>query len=735
MVIDAGNGAITGIIYKNVVDSADEQFQIDNIKHDDLPIASFKANYVPYDALFSGIARGSFGTLEEACSWDENCKGINPETNTMGYASEASVANAYPQAKRMERHHLEMYNTRNYMVYHTGSVHDATMRYKYGSTREFLINNDDFDVCKGLCENYAMNYDDVAEGSDYYPTRWFHQTLLDYAGRYICRCQPDPTLECPSGSIMHTNGEQKLGTLQSFREQEHAGTLATLWTSFPKTVPDFPTNHQSGIWDVVCEGCPMGTYASALTSGVSCYYTFSSSCQKTACAPCPDGYYNDQIGQTECTKKCPAGRFYSDATRKANTALWGQAECTVCAAGEYQNEEGKGACKTCSAGSITGRTGTGAPTCTACAAGKYSTASNVASCTTCAAGKYASSGSSSCTNCVPGKYSGQTGQAGCTICPIANYQDQTGKTSCKECPAGRWAYVSSNRPPASHDSLNDCQLCWAGRYSSVTSLSYHSFSDDKCTTCAAGKYASSTGSSSCTTCAAGKYASWGSSSCTNCAAGKYASSGSSSCTNCAAGKYASSSGSSSCTECEAGKYNTETGSSTATKCKTCLAGKYSWWGASSCTSCPAGKGTKSPGSISIAYCGDCPAMYSGSGGSSVTPADASKPTCSSSVCGNKDWYKHKLPTVATDYHGNDCWSSTEQQWRTPCGPCGYDNGYPTTYCPSCMSKTWHYTSVAYWYGIFKWDKGYYYISRTYCGWKAECEGDTVLIADTYVTHT
>lgn len=52
-----------------------------------------------------------------------------------------------------------------------------------------------------------------------------------------------------------------------------------------------------------------------------------------------------------------------------------------------------------------------------------------------------------------------------------------------------------------------------------------------------------------------------------------------------------------------------------------------------------------------------------------------------------------------------------------------------------MSKTWHYTSVVYWYGVFGWDRGYYYISRTYCGWKAACEGDTVLIADTYVTHT
>ena len=559
-------------VYKNVVDSADEQFQIGNIKHDDLPIASFKANYVSYDALFSGVSVPYGITLEDACLADENCKGVTPETNTMGYASEASVANAYPQAKRMERHHLEMYNTRNYMVYHTGSVHDATMRYNYGSTREFLINNDDFDACKGLCENYAMNYDDVAEGSDYYPTRWFHQTLLDYAGRYICRCQQDPTLECPSGSIMHTNGEQKLGTLQSFREQENAGTLATLWTSFPKTVPDFPTNHQSGIWDVVCEGCPMGTHASALTSGVSCHSLFSSSCQKTACAPCPDGYYNDQIGQTECTKKCPVGRFYSDATRKANTALWGQVECTVCAAGQYQNEEGKGACKgclagqyqpqtektsctTCNAGSITGRTGTGATTCTACAAGKYSTASNVASCTTCNAGSITGrtgTGAPTCTACAAGKYSTASNVASCTTCNAGSITGRTGTGA------------------------TTCTACAAGKYSTASNVA-------SCTTCNAGSITgrTGTGASTCTTCAAGKYSTASNvASCSNCGAGLYSTatgaSSSSTCTGCGAGRYSSSTGatsSSTCTRCPKGRYYTSTGASSSSTCTACASGK------------------------------------------------------------------------------------------------------------------------------------------------------------------
>ena len=557
MVIDAGNGAI----YKNVVDSADEQFQIDNIKHDDLPIASFKANYVPYDALFSGISVPYGITLEDACLADENCKGITPETNTMGYASEASVANSYPQAKRMERQHLEVYNTGNFMAYYTDSVHDVQMRNNpidssYNSMH-FYVNNGDFEACKGLCETYAMNYDDVAQGSSSYPTRWFHHTIFAYLS-WNCYCQPETSnspfaVECPSGSIMHLNGEQKLGTLQSFRDQENAGTLATLWTSFPKTVPDFPVNHQSGIWDVVCEGCPMGTYAYALTSGVSCHYTFSSSCQKTACAPCPDGYYNDQIGQTECTKKCPAGRFYSDATRKANTALWGQVECTNCAAGEYQNEEGKGACKTCSAGQYQDTTGNSA--CTACAAGKYSTASNRASCTTCNAGS------------------------------ITNTGAGTGATSCTACAAGKYSTASN---------VASCSNCGAGLFSSATGAS----SPSTCTGCAAGRYSSSTGATSCTT---------------TCNAGSITGrtgTGATTCTACAAGKYSTASNVASCSSCGAGLYSTATGASSSSTCTACGAGRYAS-SSSACTRCPEGRYSSATGVSSSSSCTACAAGKTG----------------------------------------------------------------------------------------------------------------------------
>ena len=115
-----------------------------------------------------------------------------------------------------------------------------------------------------------------------------------------------------SNGFFHAHkGEQKLGTLQAFREQENSATLTTLWTSFPKSPRDFQTNYQqydpNGIWDIVCEACPMGTYAYDLTS-VSCSQaSFQVPARRQ---PASRLELLQPPDQTSCTKKCPVGRFY-----------------------------------------------------------------------------------------------------------------------------------------------------------------------------------------------------------------------------------------------------------------------------------------------------------------------------------------------------------------------------------------------------------------------------------------
>jgi hypothetical protein len=228
--------------------------------------------------------------------------------------------------------------------------------------------------------------------------------------------------------------------------------------------------------ELTCEPCPVGTYE----EGESCHF-------------CPDGYYNDQIGQTECTKKCPAGRFYSDATRKANTALWGQVECTNCAVGEYQNEEGKNTCKGCSAGQY--QDTTGKTSCKGCSAGQYQGQTAQTSCTTCAAGSITntgtSTGASTCTACAAGKFSTASNVASCTGCPVGKFQDITGQSSCKDCVAGKY------QDQTGRIAETNCKSCVAGRYSSSTGQA-------GCTICPKGKYYASTGATSCTSCPAGK---------------------------------------------------------------------------------------------------------------------------------------------------------------------------------------------------------------------------------------
>eukprot|EP00615_Pteridomonas_danica_P015791 CAMPEP_0114404630 /NCGR_PEP_ID=MMETSP0102-20121206/19743_1 /TAXON_ID=38822 ORGANISM="Pteridomonas danica, Strain PT" /NCGR_SAMPLE_ID=MMETSP0102 /ASSEMBLY_ACC=CAM_ASM_000212 /LENGTH=458 /DNA_ID=CAMNT_0001569507 /DNA_START=749 /DNA_END=2122 /DNA_ORIENTATION=+ len=153
---------------------------------------------------------------------------------------------------------------------------------------------------------------------------------------------------------------------------------------------------------------------------------------------------------------------------------------------------------------------------------------------------------------------------------------------CTDCPAGKYLSTSESTSPS------DCLSCGTGQISEAGASS--------CTSCAVGKYATDTSSDTgggltsqvtteatyCNDCPGGTIA--GSTStivCTLCDGGKYTTGGSSSCDDCSTGKY-SSNGEDGCTDCPAGKFNQVTASST---CDECSGDTYSTVGSTSCDLC------------------------------------------------------------------------------------------------------------------------------------------------------
>ncbi|GMH75621.1 hypothetical protein TL16_g06821 [Triparma laevis f. inornata] len=134
--------------------------------------------------------------------------------------------------------------------------------------------------------------------------------------------------------------------------------------------------------------------------------------------------------------------------------------------------------------------------------------------------------------------------------------------TCTTCEAGKYASSSSVFP--------QCIPCVPGRYSSTTSEA----SEATCLACDAGTASSVTGATSASNCA-------------NCVAGKYSSAeASASCTDCRVGRYSTSSPASSpdfCLECGAGKASSTPGAPAASYCDICDTGTYSAAGSDTCS--------------------------------------------------------------------------------------------------------------------------------------------------------
>mmetsp|Transcript_7053 Transcript_7053/g.12678 ORF Transcript_7053/g.12678 Transcript_7053/m.12678 type:complete len:172 (-) Transcript_7053:9-524(-) len=153
-------------------------------------------------------------------------------------------------------------------------------------------------------------------------------------------------------------------------------------------------------------------------------------------------------------------------------------ECYDCPAGKT-SEEGNATCWDCPAGGMS----VGNSSCFACDAGKTSSL-GASECTECAAGTFGEATGSmySCGNCKGALYA-------CVACSVGKYQQYIGQTDCIDCSPGS---VSAN-------SYTGCADCGSGHFVQSDGT------NETCSPCSAGKYASVAVDGNCTPCGEGTY--------------------------------------------------------------------------------------------------------------------------------------------------------------------------------------------------------------------------------------
>jgi hypothetical protein len=320
----------------------------------------------------------------------------------------------------------------------------------------------------------------------------------------------------------------------------------------------------------VCDECPQGW--------------FNEDLGQATCTPCNPGFFADVSGHIQC-KKCPRNTYapvvktvHCDACRHGRTSEVGQVACSTCATGQ-RKYAGAGqtnltnldnfSCIDCLHGTWASA---GDTSCTSCAPGFYQNEEQQASCISCGKGTYSTSiaavSNRTCISCSPGRYSTANG---------AGNHD-----ACSACPPGK---AGDNVIGAIEPSV--CKDCIKGRYALSSQTS--------CKECELGRRAGKSGASSCVRCTRESCGGVGIGvvcACTNnhifppvfllaaCSLFLFLT-----CTR-VAGKYGKTFNE--CTLCEAGKHR-EDEDSNLMLCKQCALGKTSIAGASSCDTCDLGK--------------------------------------------------------------------------------------------------------------------------------------------------
>ena len=493
---------------------------------------------------------------------------------------------------------------------------------------------------------------------------------------------------CVTGKYKHTTGNASCTSCLANSNSVTASTTCTCNARF------------SGPNGGICTACVAGKYKGVTGSAVcaDCLNGSWAAVGASSCTTCLAGSWA-AVGASSCTA-CLAGSWAAVGVSSCTTCLagsWaavGAASCTTCLAGSSA-AVGAASCTACLAGSWAA---VGAASCTTCLAGS-SAAVGAASCRDCLAGSWAAVGAASCTacpvnsgascraclassnctcnigffgpdggnciSCAPGTYKNATGSDACTSCPAhttspnsssvvtacvcnpgfygpngitctpchtAMYKSTTGSALCTSCPSNSGA---------------SCSACTA-LGSCTCNIGFSGPDGFVCTSCMAGTYKNTTGSTSCTSCPANANSQMSSSDCT-CNIGFYGPNGGA-CTACMTGTYKDTTGTALCTSCPPNSGASCSACNALRRC-TCNMGFYGEDGFE-CTACGIGKYKSVTGP---AVCSSCPVK---------TTSLISSSSITACVC-NTGFYGP---------NGIAC---------TPCGTGTYKNVTGSALCSSC----------------------------------------------------
>ena len=428
-------------------------------------------------------------------------------------------------------------------------------------------------------------------------------------------------------------------------------TIATV--SYQPCGYGYYTNPNPNTYD--CLACPRGTFGASQGS--------------SKCSPCASGYYTSVPNSTTCSL-CPPGSISVDSSSEDDT---GPTACTPCSIGTYAASYAQSQCIACSAGTYAPTTN--ATGCVSCPAGRHAAAAGMSSCTVSPNGTYTSEGAFAPLVCPPGTYS--TGDAAsCVPCKPGWSQSLSGQSSCTPCSPGFAARTSRQATCLPCDSgsfanataMSECIKCPSGSYS----VQVLNVGASACTPCPIGQYIDVSGQVTCLHCSPGTVSrTLGSVRCRACESGTHTllSLGNEVCTSCIAGKFASSAGAWACLDCDPGRYTDTVGQSI---CRPCAAGKFvAAPGASVCDNTAVDYVTLAPGQSSQRACAD--GSYAATPGLSTctpcTPGWYKKLSTAPGVCTAAPAGSYVSSSGQADYVWCSSGSYSQGLNNTECTPC------------------------------------------------------------------